>query len=110
MQLLCTATNNPLFFVSDTVPPKDPNQMPDVANRFVSADEFKYIYLRCLKKEFCDVENNVDSQIRHLDNNLLEQQIAIGRDVKKIESFLNESLKKIMSKFKDILICTTMGS
>ena len=47
VQMICTATNNPLFFISSTNQnPHDPSQLEEPTSHFVSAEEFRYVYLK----------------------------------------------------------------
>jgi hypothetical protein len=39
VSMLCTAANNPLFFVSNTGLPTDPAKLPEVEMQFISAEE-----------------------------------------------------------------------
>ena len=47
VQMICTATNNPLFFISNANQnPHDPSQHEEGSTHFVSVEEFRYVYLK----------------------------------------------------------------
>ena len=98
---MSTATNNPLFFISNAELPKNPDEMINFQNCFVSADELKYVYLKDLAKEISETQNTAAAQIRHIENSFLEQTIAMESDMKRVENYLVDFIKKLVEKYKE---------
>ena len=101
IQQMSTATNNPLFFISNAELPKNPDEMINFQNCFVSADEQKYVYLKDLAKEINETQNTAAAQIRHIENSFLEQTIAMESDMKRVENYLVDFIKKLVEKYKE---------
>lgn len=101
IQLMSTATNNPLFFISNAELPKNPEEMINFQSCFVSAEEQRYVYQKDLAKEISETNNTANGQIRHIENCFLEQSIAMESDMKRIENYLVEFIKKLVERYKE---------
>lgn len=103
IQQLFTATNNPLFFISSTAPPKDLEKMASAPQSFVNADEFKHVYLKNIQNEMEILQEVINGQMRHIDNRINHDMISLDSDMFKIETVLVDFVKNLTAKYKEAL-------
>jgi hypothetical protein len=102
VEVIYTATDNCLFYITDkqAIMPVERSEIVQSAEYFVTADEFQKIYLKSIESDMKNLKGNVDAQVRHIENHILNQNIEIDRDMTILQNFLIESVKKMVETYK----------
>jgi hypothetical protein len=102
VEVIYTAADNCLFYITDkqAIMPVERSEIAQSAEYFVTADEFQKIYLKSIESDMKNLKGNVDAQVRHIENHILNQNIEIDRDMTILQNFLIESVKKMVETYK----------
>lgn len=102
VEVIYTAADNCLFYITDkqSPTPVDHTEIVQSAEYFVTADELQKVYLKSIESDMKHLKGNVDAQVRHIENHILNQNIEIDKDMTILQNFLIESVKKMVETYK----------